>query len=256
MALTKKAQENLKKLFGGEPGPHPQDPELYEILQNQIFDEVFSTGVIDEKKREMVTVVVLSSLQTLPQLKAHTNAALNIGNQPIEIREAIYQIAPYIGYPRTLNAINTIDEVFKERGIELPLPAAGTVKYEEREEKGAEIQIPRYGNEVKEVFASLPGVFGQFVPHMLTAGGFGDYATRGVLSDADKELYALIALVAIGAATQIRPHIAGAVKAGNTLEEVTAAVVQAMPYTGFPYALSALMQIAKYDGGASSEAYR
>lgn len=256
MALTEKAKSTLTKLFGREPAPHPQDPELYEILQNQIFDEVFSTGVIDEKKRELITVVVLSSLQTLPQLKAHTNAALNIGNEPIVIREAVYQIAPYIGYPRTLNAMSTINEVFTERGIALPLPNAGTVKYEEREEKGAEIQIPRYGNEVKEVFAKLPGQFGAFVPHMLTAGGFGDYATRSVLSDADKELYALIALVAIGAATQIRPHIAGAIKAGNTLEEVTAAIVQALPYTGFPNALSALMQIAKYDSNASSEAYR
>ena len=256
MALTEKAKETLKTLFGMEPAAHPTDPELYEILQNEIFDEVFSTGVITEKKRELITVVVLSCLQTLPQLKSHTNGALNAGNSALEIREAIYQCAPYIGYPRTLNAIATANEVFTERGIALPLESAGTVEYDKREEEGAKIQIPRYGDEVKQVFSALPGTFGTFVPHLLTAVGFGDFATRGVLSDADKELFALVGLVAIGASTQIKPHIAGAVKAGNTLEEVTAAIVQALPYTGFPAALSALMLVAKYDEGGSSEAYR
>ena len=109
---------------------------------------------------------------------------------------------------------------------------------------------------MKQVFARLPGEFGTFVPHLLTAVGFGDYMTRGVLEDREKELITLTALVCLGAATQIKPHIAGAVKAGNTLEEVTAAVVQVLPYIGFPSALSALIQIANYDPAASSEAYR
>ena len=256
MALTEKAKETMRELFKREPSAHPQDPELYEILQNEIFDEVFSTGVIDAKKREMITVVVLTCLQTLPQLKAHAAAALNAGNTALELREAIYQCAPYIGYPRTLNAIATANEVFEQYGYTLPLESATTVAYESREEAGAAIQIPRYGNEVKEVFAKLPGVFGEFVPHLLTAVGFGDYGTRAVLSDADKELISLIVLVTIGAATQLKPHIAGAIKAGNTLEEVTAAIVQALPYVGFPYCLSALIMVANYDENAKTEAYR
>ncbi len=57
----------------------------------------------------MITIVTLTTQQTLPQLKAHTNAALNIGISPIKIREAIYQFAPFIGFPKTLNAINIIN---------------------------------------------------------------------------------------------------------------------------------------------------
>jgi len=62
-------------------------------------------------------------------------------------------------------------------------------------------------------------------------------------------------LVSIGASQQLKPHIAGALKAGNTLEEITAAVVQTLPYIGFPYALSALVLIANYEEG-NTEAYR
>lgn len=256
MALTENAKKTFKELFGVEAKSHPEDPELYEILQNEIFDEVFSTGILDNKKREMITVVALTCLSTLPQLKFHVAAAMNVGCSPLELREVIYQCAPFIGYPKTLNAVEVANEVFKSRGVALPLENAGTVEYDKREEIGELIQIPRYGDEVKSVFSKLPGDFGTFVPHLLSAVCFGDFATRSVLSDADKELFGLIAIAAIGAATQLKPYIAGAVKAGNTLEEVTAAFVQALPYIGFPYGLSALILVTKYVEDEASEAYR
>ena len=70
---------------------------------------------------------MLTTNQTLPQLKAHTNAALNIGVTPVEIREVIYQCAPFIGFPKVLNAVDIINNVFKSRGIKLPLKNQGTV---------------------------------------------------------------------------------------------------------------------------------
>ena len=84
------------------------DPEFMRILQRFIFGDVCHTGSLDNRMRELVTVTVLATLNTLPQLKAHTQAALNVGCTPIEIREAIYQCAPFIGFPKTLNAIDAI----------------------------------------------------------------------------------------------------------------------------------------------------
>ena len=46
------------------------------ILQKYIFGEVFTVGDLDIKTREMITVTSLAVQQTLPQLKAHINAAL------------------------------------------------------------------------------------------------------------------------------------------------------------------------------------
>ena len=159
MALTPQAQETFTRLFGAPAAPHPTDPELYEILQNQIFDEVFSTGVLTDVEREIITVTALGCLQTLPQLRAHAAAALNVGATPLQLREALYQCAPYIGYPRTLNAVATLDEVLTQRGVELPLPTAATVAPDDaqaRHRAGAAIQEPLYGDEIEEGLATLP----------------------------------------------------------------------------------------------------
>ena len=147
MPLTPQARETYIRLFGSEPTPHPADPELYEILQNEIFGEVFSTGVLTDVERELLTVTALAAMQTLPQLKAHVAAALGTGASALQVRETIYQCAPYIGFPKTLNAIATANGVFEDKGIDLPLPAAGTVSPDERETVGAAIQTPLYGQE-------------------------------------------------------------------------------------------------------------
>lgn len=256
MALTREATETYKRLFGSDPAPSPTDAEALEILQNEIFGEVFSTPGLTDAEREQLTVAVLAAMQTLPQLTAHLNAALNVGLTPIQLRETIYQLAPYIGWPKTLNATATLAEVLKAHGVELSLEEVGTVAYEDRAAAGAAIQEPLYGTEIEEVFAALPEPYGEFLPHLLTANAFGDVETRGVLDVADRELISLVAIAALGAATQLKPHVAGAIKAGNSKQKVTAALVRVLPYIGGPYALSGLVLLAQYDENESSEAYR
>ena len=256
MPLTPAARETFTRLFGAQPEPSPTDPELMETLQNHIFGEVFSTGVLTDVERELLTVTCLASMQTLPQLRAHLSAALGVGATPEQLRETIYQCQPYIGYPKTLNAVAVLNEVLSGRGVALPLAPAATVAYEERDEAGAAIQQPLYGDEVAQVLAGLPEPFDTQVPHLLIAVAFGEVESRGVLDLAFRELVSLVATAAIGAAVQLRPHVAGAVRAGNTLQKVAAALVQAMPYIGGPYALSGLVLVAGYEDEASSEAYR
>ena len=96
------------------------------------------------------------------------------------------------------------------------------------------------------------------MPHLLTSSAFGDFATRGGLDVAQRELISLVAIAAIGATTQLRPHVAGAIRAGSSPppQKVAAALVQVMPYIGGPYALSGLVLVARYDESASAEAYR
>ena len=154
------ADATYERLFGPRDKSAPDnDPELMEILRRFIFGDVFDTGVLDDQTRELITVTVLACLQTLPQLKSHTAAALNVGVQPIEIREAVYQLAPFIGFPRTLNAIATINDVFQAQDIQLPLPDQSTVSDTDRYRRGLAEQVPLYGNEIKDNLADLPQPF-------------------------------------------------------------------------------------------------
>ena len=197
MNRTDLATKKYEELFASKRTLSPTDPELMNILQDFIFGEVFYIGNIDDKTRELITVVSLVTMQTLPQLKAHINAALNVGNKPIEVREAIYQCAPFIGFPKTLNAISVFNEVMSERGIKLPLNDMATITEESRYAKGAEIQKSIYGDEVKQAMQKLPKEYKDVVPDVLTTFCFGDFYTRGGLDIKQRELLSLVTLVAL-----------------------------------------------------------
>ena len=239
------AEATYERLFGPrDRNTAEDDPELMEILRGFIFGDVFDTGILDDRIRELITVTVLACLQTLPQLRSHTAAALNVGVPPVEIREAIYQLAPFIGFPRTLNAIAVLNEVLRERGIAVPLPDQATVPDDDRYERGLAEQLPLYGNEIKDDLADLPAPFDELLPRFLTEFCFGDFYTRGGLSLATRELLVLCALTAIGdTAAQLGPHGRACLDVGNTKTEVVAALVHCFPYIGFPRTVAAVRAI-------------
>ncbi|MGL5314447.1 MAG: carboxymuconolactone decarboxylase family protein [Peptostreptococcaceae bacterium] len=237
--------EKFTELFGEVDNSTPgTDQEFMDILQRFIFGEVFYVGELDDKLRELITVVVLTVNQTLPQLSAHTNAALNIGVKPIEIKEAIYLCAPLIGFPKSLNAINIVNEVFKSRNIQLPLESQKTVEENNRYEKGKEIQFPLYGDAIKERMKDLPSNFGEVIPRFLTEVCFGDFYTRSGLDLKTRELLVLCMLASLGdTEKQIISHSKGNIKAGNSKETMIAAMIHCIPYMGFPRVFNAINTI-------------
>ena len=213
---------------------------MMDILQKYIFGEVFRTGDLDMKTREMITCVSLAAMQQLPQLKSHAGAALNVGVTPIELREAIYQCAPIIGFPKVLNALSAINSTFTERGIKLPLEKQETVTEKNRLEKGLAIQKPLYGESMKEFLKDVPGGMGADVARFLTEVHFGDFQTRSGLNTQTRELLTFCVLTVIGAEPQLQSHLQANLKVGNSKEMLTAAVIQCMPYIGFPAAIKVL----------------
>src|SRR3954467_3911386 len=140
MDRVERSKEKFNQLFGAAvTAAHATDPDFQDILNRFIFGEVFYQGNLDDKQRELITLVVLTTNQTLPQLKAHVGAAINVGLTPVEIKEAIYQCAPYIGFPKTLNAINEANEVFKAKNIVLPIESQKQVNEENRFDKGVSV---------------------------------------------------------------------------------------------------------------------
>ena len=234
-------KKNYAALFGGEAlSGQGTDPEMMDLLQKFIFGEVFQTGNLDIKTREMITCVTLTTMQTLPQLKAHIGASLNIGITPIEIRESIYLCAPFIGFPKTLNALATANEVFKEQGIALPLVKQGMVNEQNRGTKGAEIQQPLYGDAIKKALKDLPDGLGDDVARFLTEYGFGDIYTRGGLDLKTKELLVYAVITTLEADSQLRSHTLSNIKLGNDKSTLTSVVIQCLPYIGFPAAMKTL----------------
>ena len=64
------------------------------------------------KMRELLTMSAIASLGGCePQLMGHIKGNATVGNSREKIIAAITAIHPYIGFPRTLNALRCVNEV-------------------------------------------------------------------------------------------------------------------------------------------------
>jgi 4-carboxymuconolactone decarboxylase len=67
---------------------------------------------VDLATRELLTFSMLISLGGCdPQAKGHVAGNLRVGNSRATLIDVVTQLLPFIGYPRTLNALRAIDEV-------------------------------------------------------------------------------------------------------------------------------------------------
>ena len=92
-------------------------PDLSRFVIEYPYSEIYTRDGVDLKTREICTVSALTVLGTIPQLKEHINAALNVGNTPEEIIEVMMQMSAYCGFPKAINAVMAAKEVFIERDI-------------------------------------------------------------------------------------------------------------------------------------------
>lgn len=92
-------------------------PDMSRFVVEFPYSEIYTRDEVDLKTREICTVAALTVLGTIPQLKDHINAALNVGNSPTEIVEIIMQMSAYAGFPKAINGIVAAKEVFVERDL-------------------------------------------------------------------------------------------------------------------------------------------
>ena len=92
--------------FGPEETRH-----INKWLTDNCFGDYYTRKGLDFKQREMITFCFLAAQGGCePQLTAHAAANLRIGNDKEFLIKVVSQCIPYIGYPRSLNALRCIDE--------------------------------------------------------------------------------------------------------------------------------------------------
>lgn len=97
-----------------EAAPENQK-HIQQYLSDNCFGDFLTRGVLDVKTRELVTFSLLVSLGGCePQVKGHIAGNVNLGNDKAVLLAVVTQLLPYIGYPRTLNAIGCLNEVLPE----------------------------------------------------------------------------------------------------------------------------------------------
>ena len=78
-------------------------------LAANCFGDYYTRTGLDLKQREMITFCFLAAQGGCePQLTAHAKGNMNLGNDAAFLTKVVSQCLPYIGYPRSLNAISCI----------------------------------------------------------------------------------------------------------------------------------------------------
>ena len=217
------------------------DPELAHVMDYYLHHDIAAqTTALSSDEHMMVTVTTLVTQGAQKQLERAVDEALNAGTEPIVIRETIYQLAPYVGFPKVEDALTTTNRVFRKHGVKLPLAAQGTVTDENRFEKGLNMQIDLYGDRIRNARANAPED-AKHIQDNLASFCFGDTYTRGTLDIRQRELITFAAIATLGGAEpQLKGHIAGNKSAGNSCAQVIAALTTISPYIGFPRTLNAI----------------
>ena len=80
-------------------------------LAANCFGDYYTRTGLDLKQRELITFCFLAAQGGCePQLTSHSQGNMNLGNDKDFLLRVILQILPYIGYPRSLNAITCVNK--------------------------------------------------------------------------------------------------------------------------------------------------
>lgn len=83
-------------------------------LAGNCFGDYYTRKGLNLREREMITFCYISAQGGCePQLIAHAIGNMNIGNDKAFLIDVVSQGLPYIGYPRSLNAITCINKAFE-----------------------------------------------------------------------------------------------------------------------------------------------
>ena len=242
MDRVRLAEKNRQKFLGDYQSLLTRtDPDLIAMKERLVYGEFVERGSLNDHQRMLVTLVALAASRTLEEMKIQTEAALRVGLSPVEIKEALYQCAPYIGFPGTESALRLVNEAFVEKGIPLPVESQATVTEESRFRDGLTAQKAIFGDSIDKMHASAPEGQKDIMVNCLSAFCFGDFYTRKGLDLKTRELLTFSIVSALGGCeAQVKAHVQGNANMGNTRQNLIDALAQMLPYIGFPRTLNAL----------------
>ena len=147
------------------------------------------------------------------------NGGLDAGLTVSQIKESLSQLYAYTGFPRSLNALGTLQKVLEQRkaeaktteeGVEAsPLPDSYNAL-----KQGTEVQTKVSGRAFDYAFSPAEDYY-------LKAHLFGDIFARDNLTYADRELITISALSGLeNVMPQLQAHVRGALNMGVTEEQL------------------------------------
>lgn len=110
-----KGIEAQVKIFGEHMKEAWKGGHINRWLAANCFGDYYTRKGLDLKEREMITLCYLMAQGGCePQVIAHAKGNMNLGNDKDFLIRVVSKCLPYIGYPRSLNAISCIQKATEE----------------------------------------------------------------------------------------------------------------------------------------------
>ena len=91
-------------------------PEIGRYLIEYPFGDIYSRPGLDIRTRELAAIAAMAAMGGCdPQLRVHIHAALNNGVTRQEVIEVVLQMSVYAGFPKAINALYTVKDLFDKR---------------------------------------------------------------------------------------------------------------------------------------------
>lgn len=105
-----------EQMRGYKDKGNPDYPHINKFLVDNCFGDWYTRGGLDYNQREIVTFCFIAAQGGCElQLRGHAAANRQVGNSKDLMVRIVTSNLPFIGYPRTLNALVALDEIY---GIE------------------------------------------------------------------------------------------------------------------------------------------
>lgn len=105
--------DSMKEFY--KSGPE-ESRHINRWLADNCFGDYYTRSGLDDKRREMITFCFLTAQGGCePQLISHAAANMRIGNDKQFLIDIISACIPFIGYPRSLNALRCVDEAAEKQ---------------------------------------------------------------------------------------------------------------------------------------------
>jgi 4-carboxymuconolactone decarboxylase len=197
-------------------------PGMMNAQNNTIKSEV-----LDSRQQHIVMISSFTAMGDLVQLQKALSNGLDAGLTVNEIKEVLVHLYAYCGFPRSLQGINTfiaLLDIRKAKGINDKVGREATSvknnlsKYEQGK-KALETLTGRPEIDPKVGYAAFAPVIDTFLKEHLFADIFG----RDVLSNTDREIATISALICLGGVEpMMQGHIRIALHLGMSEAELSA----------------------------------
>lgn len=177
-------------------------------------------GLTTAQRRALAALVALAARGAVGALAARAEACREAGVPAGALREALLQLVPYVGFPRTLSALGAL-----AAAGQLPAAPAGVapdLAEAQRAPAGRAAFEAVYGETAARVRAGLAGL-DPLLPAWTEEFAYGRVIARPQLALAEREVLAVAVLAALGGlGDPLLGHLRGAARLGVGRDELAA----------------------------------